>query len=78
MMMMDINNYYLGTPLSRFEYMKMIISRFPNEIIQNYNLNALAVEGWVYIEIRKEIYDLKHVGLLANKLVQTRLEPFGY
>jgi hypothetical protein len=25
MMMMDINNYYLGTPLPRFEYMKMLI-----------------------------------------------------
>jgi hypothetical protein len=23
MMMMDIKNYYLGTPLPRFEYMKM-------------------------------------------------------
>jgi hypothetical protein len=53
MMMMDIKNYYLGTPLPRFEYMKMLLSRFPEEIIQKYNLNALAVDGWVYIEIRK-------------------------
>jgi hypothetical protein len=53
MMMMDIKNYYLGTPLPRFEYMKMLLSRFPEKIIQNYNLNALAVDGWVYIEIRK-------------------------
>jgi hypothetical protein len=29
MMMMDIKNYYLGTPLLRFEYMKMLLSRFP-------------------------------------------------
>jgi hypothetical protein len=48
-MMMDIKNYYLGTPLPRFEYMKMLLSRFPEEIIQRYNLNALAVDGWVYI-----------------------------
>jgi hypothetical protein len=47
MMMMDIKNYYIGTPLPRFEYMKMQLSRFPNEIIQKYNLNALAVDGWV-------------------------------
>jgi hypothetical protein len=53
MMMMDIKNYYLGTPLPRFEYMKMTLSRFPEEIIQKYNLNALAVDDWVYIEIRK-------------------------
>jgi hypothetical protein len=59
MMMMDIKNYYLGTPLTRFEYMKMLLSRFPEEIIKKYNLNALAVDGWVYIEIRKGMYGLK-------------------
>jgi hypothetical protein len=77
-MMMDIKNYYLGTPLPRFEYMKMQLSRFPEEIIQKYNLNALAVNGWVYIEIRKGMYGLKQSGLLANQLLQTRLAPFGY
>jgi hypothetical protein len=76
MMMMDIKKYYLGTPLPRFKYMKMLISRFPEEIIQKYNLNALAVDGWVYIEIRKCIYGLKQAGLLANQLLQTRLAPF--
>jgi hypothetical protein len=76
--MMDIKNYYLGTPLPRFEYMKMQLSRFPKEIIQKYNLNNLAVDGWVYIEIRKGMYGLKQEGLLANQLLQTRMTPFGY
>jgi hypothetical protein len=65
MMMMDINNYYVGTPLPRFEYMKMLLSRFPEEIIQKYNLNDLAVDGWVYIEIRKGMYELNQAGLLS-------------
>jgi hypothetical protein len=38
----------------------------------------LAVDGWVYIEIRKGMYGLKQAGLLANQLLQTRLAPFGY
>jgi hypothetical protein len=78
MMMMDIKNYYLGTPLPRFEYMKMLLSRFTEEIVQHYNLNALAVDGWVYIEIRKGMNGLKQAVLLANQLLQTRLAPFGY
>jgi hypothetical protein len=78
MMMTDIKNYYVGTPLPQFEYMKMLLSRFPEEIVQKYNLNALAVDGWVYIEIRKGMYGLKQAGLLANQLLQTRLAPFGY
>jgi hypothetical protein len=78
MMMMDIKNYYLGTPLPWFEYMQMLLSRFPEEIVQKYNLHALAVDGWVYIEIRKGMYGLKQAGLLVNQLLQTCLAPFGY
>jgi hypothetical protein len=78
MMMMDIKNYYPVTPLPWFEYMKMLLSRFPEEIVQKYNLNALAVDGWVYIEIRKGMYSLNQAGLLANQLLQTHLAPFGY
>jgi hypothetical protein len=54
MMMMDIKNYYISTPLPCFEYMKMLLSRFPKEIIQRYNLNALAVDGWVMFKFEKE------------------------
>jgi hypothetical protein len=78
MMMMDIKNYYLGTPLPWCEYMKMQLSRFPEEIIQKYNLNALAVNGWVHIEIRKGMYGLNQAGLLAKQLLQTRVAQFGY
>jgi hypothetical protein len=58
--------------------MKMLLSRFPEEIVQKYNLGALAVDGWVYNEIRKGMYGLKQAGLLANQLLQTRVAPFGY
>jgi hypothetical protein len=78
MMMMDIKNYFINTPLPRFEYMKMLLSRFPKEIIQKYNLNVLAVNGWVYIETRTGRYGLKQSVLLANNLLQTMLAPFGY
>jgi hypothetical protein len=44
MMMMDIKNYYLGTTFPRYEYMRMLLSRFPEEIITKYNLSELAVD----------------------------------
>jgi hypothetical protein len=58
--------------------MKMLLSRFPEKIVDKYNLGALAVDGWAYIEIRKGMYGLKQACLLANQLLQTRLAPFGY
>jgi hypothetical protein len=56
----------------------MLLSRFPEEIVQTYNLSALAIDSLVYIEIRKGIYGLKQARLLDNQLLQTRLAPFGY
>jgi hypothetical protein len=56
----------------------MLLSRFPEEIVDKNNLGALAVDGWVHIEIRKGTYGLKHAGLLSNPLLQTHLAPFGY
>jgi hypothetical protein len=71
-------NYYLGTPCPRFEYMEMLLSRFLEEIVDKYNLHALAVDSWVHIGIRKGMYGLKQAGLPANQLLQSRLAPFGY
>jgi hypothetical protein len=71
-------NSTLFTADAAMMMMKMLLSGFPEEIVDKYNLGALAVDGWVYIEIRKGMYGLKQAGLLANQLLQTRLAPFGY
>jgi hypothetical protein len=55
-----------------------VLSRSPEEVVDKYNHTALAVDGWVYIEIRKGMYGLKQLGLLANQLLQTSLAPFCY
>jgi hypothetical protein len=78
MMLMDINKYYLGTPLPTYEYMRLPISILPLEIIEKYDLTRSAVTGSVYLEIRKGMYSLKQAGLLANELLHKRLKPFGY
>jgi hypothetical protein len=46
MMMMDINNYYLGPPLPTYEYMKLPLTILPQDIIEKYDLKRLAVNGW--------------------------------
>jgi hypothetical protein len=77
-MIIDIKNYYLGTPLPIYDYMHLALSIIPDEIITKYNLQAISVTDWVYIEIRKGMYSLKQAGLFANQLLQQRLEPYGY
>jgi hypothetical protein len=78
MMMIDINTYYLGTPLPRYEYMRMPFKRFPRDVIDKYNLEAISVNGWLYIEIIKGMYSLKLAGLLDNQQLQMLLALYGY
>jgi hypothetical protein len=54
MTMMDITNYYLGTYLARYDYMQILLSRFPKEIINKYNLRAMVVYEWMGLHRGKE------------------------
>jgi hypothetical protein len=78
MMTMNIKTYYLGRPLLRYDYMQLPLSILPDENIAKYNLQAISVSGWVYIEIRKGAYGLKQACLLANQLLKRRLAHYGY
>jgi hypothetical protein len=78
MTMVDIKTYYLETPLPIYHYMRLPLSIIPDDIIAKYNLQAIAVSGWVYIEIRKGMYGLKQGSLLANQVLQQRLAHYGY
>jgi hypothetical protein len=54
----DITKFYLGTPMSRFEYMRLPLAIIPQEIIDAYNLMPMVHNGRVYIEIRRGMYGL--------------------
>ena len=66
-MSIDIRNFYLGTAMNRFEYTKMPIKLFPPHILEQYKLDQHAKNGFVYLKLRKAIYGLPQVGILANK-----------
>jgi hypothetical protein len=77
-LVIDINNFYLNTPLGRFEYMVINLASLPQETIEKYDLNELAQDGKVYIEIQKGMYGLPQAGILANELLQRNLAQDGY
>ena len=53
--------------------MKMQLTLFPADIIEYYKLMDKALDGYVYMEIRKGMYGLPQAGILANKLLKERL-----
>eukprot|EP00804_Cyclotella_cryptica_P009972 CCRYP_015404-RA/>CCRYP_015404-RA protein AED:0.29 eAED:0.29 QI:0/0/0/1/1/1/2/0/498 len=74
----DISNFYLGTPLDRPEYVRIRIDNIPQEFIAKYDLTHHVRDGWVYFQIVKGVYGLPQSGILANKLLETRLNAAGY
>ena len=75
----DIKNFYLMTPLKRFEYMRLRLSDMPDAIVQQYNLKEKATsDGSVYICIMRGMYGLPQSGLLAQELLEARLGKDGY
>jgi hypothetical protein len=75
----DIKNFYLNTPMERFEYMRLRYDILPKEIIEKYEIDKIKTEdGWIYIEIQKGMYGLPQAGILANKLLTKRLALHGY
>jgi hypothetical protein len=69
---------YLETPLDRYEYMRMPLDLFPDNIVNHYDLKRKAKNGFVYMEIRRGMYGLPQAGILANKLLKKRLALHGY
>ena len=76
---MDIKKFYLNTPLDGYEYMRLRLDIIPDDIIDHYGLrDKVTADGWVYIEIRKGMYGLPQSGILANKLLERRLNDAKY
>jgi hypothetical protein len=55
-MTMDIKDFYLNTPMDRYEYTMIPVSLIPKAIFDQYKLGPLVHNGHVYVEIRKGMY----------------------
>jgi hypothetical protein len=77
-MCLDVKNFYPGTPMDLCEYMRIQIKYIPSEIIAEYNLLFLVLDGHVYIEVQKDMYGLPQAGIFVKQLIALRLAIHGY
>ena len=78
-MTMDISNFYLMTPLKRLGYIHISVKDIPDKIINEYKLRDKADNnGSVYIKSNCGMYGLIQAGIMANELLETRLNKRGY
>jgi hypothetical protein len=76
---LDIKNYFFGTPMAYYQYMRVQQSVIPQEVWDDprYDIQ-IAADGYVYLKIRRGMYGLKEAAIVAfNQLVQ-KLAPVGY
>eukprot|EP00804_Cyclotella_cryptica_P023921 CCRYP_010052-RD/>CCRYP_010052-RD protein AED:0.22 eAED:0.18 QI:0/-1/0/1/-1/0/1/0/482 len=77
-MTIDIKDFYLNTPMARPEYMRLKLADIPAAIIDLYKLRDIAQDGYVFVRIQKGMYGLPQAGIIAQQLLEQRLQANGY
>ena len=78
-MTLDVKNFYLNTPMERYEYIRIKLDDIPKEIIVEYNLHEkVTSDGYIFVEVQKGMYGLPQAGILAQQLLEQRLNQHGY
>ena len=60
------------------KYVCIKIADILEEFIEEYNLQGMDRNGWIYFEIRRGCYGLPQAGILAKDLLRKHLEAEGY
>ena len=78
-MTIDLKDFYLLTPMNRYEYFRMKLNLFPHDVIEEYKLNdKVDANGYIFCEVRRGMYGLPQAGIIAQNLLTERLLKAGY
>ena len=78
-MTLDLKDFYLNTPMERPEFLRMKIDHFPQDVIDHYNLkNMVNDKGYLLVRVEKGMYGLPQAGIIAQQLLEKRLQAEGY
>jgi hypothetical protein len=74
-MCLDVKKFYLGTPMDSFQYTPIPIKLIHQEIIEEYSLLSLVLDGQVYIEVQKGMYAPPPSRIAIHGYHQTKSTP---
>lgn len=75
---LDIEDYYLGTPLPRNEWLRIPVKFIPAWVLAKYNLEEYIFGGFILFCVTKGMYGLPQAGKLAQDRLCAHLAGFGY
>ena len=76
-MCIEIKNFYLGTPMKYFQYMRIHKKFIPQELLDKYGI-IFDDQYFTYVEIWRGMYSLKEAGVIAFDQLVQKLKHFGY
>jgi hypothetical protein len=76
----DIKDFFLGSTMKVYQYMRVHRKYITQEIIDEYGITEdfYDSKGYAYLEIRKGMYGLKEASILAYEQLKAHLAPHGY
>ena len=75
---LDIEDYYLGTPLPRDEWLRIPVKFIPAWVLAKYNLERYVFGGFILFCVTKGMYGLPQAGKLAQDRLCAHLASVGY
>jgi hypothetical protein len=74
----DIEDFYLGTPLPHPEFIRIPVTFIPDKVIAFYKLQSFLHKGALFCMVLKTHYGLPQAGALSQQRLFTHLEQHGY
>ena len=74
----DLKDHFLESPMKEAQYMRIRWDQIPEDIKTTYNLQSMRHGDYIYIKIKKGMYDLKEPAILAYNKIILHLTPRGY
>ena len=74
----DLEDFYLGTPLPHREYIRIPIRFIPKKVIEYYKLQQYIHKGALYCAVLKTHYGLPQAGILSQERLFAHLAKHGY
>ena len=74
---LDIRNFYLVTPRSYLQYLRIHAYFISQEVMDQYDFTVKA-NGYLYFKIWKVMYGLKESVIIAFTQLVQKLAPFRY
>jgi hypothetical protein len=74
----DLEDFYLGTPLPHAEYIRIPVTFIPKKVMTFYNLKPFIYKGALFCIVLKTHYGLPQAGALSQARLFKHLEANGY